>query len=78
MSNTKLASQIHKTIVEFPMNVSELAMILYTDEADIREALIQLRKQGLIKIDNQGRYIPAREMTQHSSQIMAMCERLAV
>ena len=78
MSNTKLAAQIHKTIVELPMNVSELAMILYSDEAEIRAALTTLRNQGLIKTDGQGRYIPAREMTKSSTQIMSMCERLAV
>ena len=46
--------------------------------SDVRAALVSLRNQGLIKTDNQGRYIPAREMTQSSAQIMGMCERLAV
>lgn len=75
---SKLASQIHKTIVEMPMSLGELSMILFTDEADIRDALIQLRKQGLVKTDKQGRYVPAREMTAESAKIMGMCERLAV
>lgn len=74
----RLTSQIHKAITELPLNARELAEILYTDEADVRSALVSLRNQGLIKTDNQGRYIPAREMTKHSAQIMGMCEKLAV
>jgi len=75
---SKLASQIHKAITELPLNARELAEILYADEADVRAALVSLRNQGLIKTDSQGRYIPARDMTPHSAQIMGMCERLAV
>lgn len=73
----KLATQIHKTVVELPMNVSELAMILSTDVEEVRSAVALLRNQGLIKPDSDGRYVPVRELTEDGIKIMSMVEKLS-
>lgn len=74
---SKLAVQIHKTVVELPMNFEELVMILSTDRIELRSAVELLLRQGLIKTDGEGRYIPARELTEDGIKIMSMVERVS-
>lgn len=74
---SRLAVQIHKTVVELPLNINELAMILSEDSADIRSAVTLLRNQGLIKADSEGRYVPVRELTEDGIKIMRMVERVS-
>lgn len=72
---SRLAVQIHKTVVELPLNINELQMILSADLPDIRSAVTLLRNQGLIKADSEGRYVPVRELTEEGIKIMSMVER---
>lgn len=74
---SKLAVQIHKTVVELPMNINELAMILSADLEVVRAEVASMRKQGLVKANSEGRYIPERELTDDSAKIMGMISRLS-
>lgn len=74
---SRLAVQIHKTVAELPLNISELEMILSADSVDIRSAVTLLRNQGLIKADSEGRYVPVRELTEDGTKILSMVERLS-